>query len=228
MPQISKDNHNLKIQNGFIYSFDGSILYYYYITDNDLDDLTYPNKKLKTISANAFEGLPIHRMTIPETVDSIGNRAFAYVSKEWYTGVQSGDESVNCCALVPPRLGQNVFLNSDLIRCTMYVPEESLELYKAADGWKDLHLEGKTFPTNNIINTKDYMFKIFNNGISYQISASKSIKAIEIYDVKGRLTNEVKVNRKEVSISKATLAKPYAIVKLTFGDDTYRIIKLIP
>ena len=221
---ISDDNPFLKEYDLSIFSLDGSILYH---SHND-ENLEYPNEKLKIIAACALEYSYLLNINIPETVDSIGDRAFANSQQNNYTGY-SFDISMNCRALTPPRLGKDVFIDSDLAEWViMYVPEESLELYKAADGWKDLHLEGKTFPTDDIVNIKDNMFKILDNGTLYQITASQSIKAIEIYDVKGRLTNEVKVNRKEVSISKATLAKPYAIVKLTFGDDTYRIIKLIP
>ena len=218
---ISDDNPFLKEYYGSIYSLDGGVLYYYM----GGGDLEYPDEKLKIIAPCAIECKLLGGLLIPETVDSIGDRAFAYM--EFYYPTRNY-WLISCRALVPPRLGKDAFIESYLKYETMYVPEKSLELYKATEGWKELYLEGSTFIIGIRDNFTDKVFQIFNIGTTYKITASKNIKAIEVYDVKGLLTNEVKINRKEVSISKATLAKPYAIVKLTFGDDTYRIIKLIP
>ena len=220
---ISDDNRFLKEYECSIYSLDGSILY-----NSLVDDMIgCPDEDLKIIAPCAIECLSIYGLGIPETVDSIGDRAFANSRIIRPVGIPSWITTC-CCALIPPRLGKDVFLNSDITEFRMFVPEESIELYKAAEGWKDLNLVGIPFPIEGIANMTDNCFQISDIDTTYKITASKNIKDIEIYDVKGLLTNEVKVNRKEVSISKATLAKPYAIVKLTFGDDTYRIIKLIP
>lgn len=228
MPQISEDNPCLKkTYDGSIYSLDGSVLYYYIYGDGNA--IEYSNEKLKTIAPCALEGKKVLGLLIPETVDSIGDRAFAYVTKTWYTrSSYYEDQSVNCRALVPPRLGKDVFLNSELTTCTMYVPEECLELYKAADGWKDLHLEGKVFVTAGIDNTTDNCFHISDAGTTYQITSEKEIKGIHIYDVKGRLADRITVKAKETSIGKATLPKPYAIAKVSLENGTTKTVKLMP
>ena len=43
--------------------------------------------------------------------------------------------SVTIEATTPPTLGNNVFYNTN--ECPIYVPSESVEIYKAANGWSN-------------------------------------------------------------------------------------------
>ena len=71
---------------------------------------------------NAFQQL--RTVTIPNSVTSIGKYAFAYCS---------GLTSITINAVTPPTIGTNVFVSTN--DCPIYVPEESVNAYKAASGW---------------------------------------------------------------------------------------------
>ena len=66
-------------------------------------------------------------ITIPDSVTSIGDFAFAYCSSL---------ENVYCKAITPPVAGSSVFSFNASGR-KIYVPMESVEAYKSADGWAD-------------------------------------------------------------------------------------------
>ena len=109
-----------------------------------------PNS-VTSIGEFAFFGCSgLTSITIPNSVTSIGNSAFY-----WCTGLTSieipnsvtsigyrafegcyGLTSITCHALMPPTCGYLVFNNVDK-SIPLYVPEESIEDYQAAEVWKD-------------------------------------------------------------------------------------------
>lgn len=69
----------------------------------------------------------IKNVTIPNSVTSIGDNAFNGCS---------GLTSITCEAITPPSCGNNVFYDVDK-SIPLYVPADSIELYRTADQWKD-------------------------------------------------------------------------------------------
>ncbi len=67
---------------------------------------------------------------IGKNVDRIGMQAFAYCP---------GLQRVVSLAKEPPKLYNEVFIGFDPLHCHLEVPEESIEAYKTADGWKDFN-----------------------------------------------------------------------------------------
>jgi hypothetical protein len=66
---------------------------------------------------------------IPNSVTSIG---------EWAFAMCSGLEKVTNYATTPQNIeSKEVFVGVTLTGCTLYVPEGSIGLYQAADGWKE-------------------------------------------------------------------------------------------
>ncbi len=92
-----------------------------------LTSVTIPNSVTK-IDDNTFRGCAgLKSITIPNSVTSIGKFAFEDCS---------GLTSITCEAVTPPACGRDVFKNVDL-SIPLYVPEASIDAYKATDGWKD-------------------------------------------------------------------------------------------
>ena len=116
----------------------------------DMPYVNIPNS-VTSIGNDAFHGSKLVSIDIPEGVISIGKSVFenslslssVNIGK---TVTNIGDSAFYYCvrlrsvtdyAIVPQTIDANVFLEVDLSACTLSVPTESLEAYKAADVWKE-------------------------------------------------------------------------------------------
>lgn len=92
-----------------------------------LASITIP-KGVASIGNNAFYGCSsLTSITIPEGVVSIGNNAFSGCSSL---------ENVYCKAITPPVAGGQVF-SSNASGRKIYVPSESVDMYKTTASWSD-------------------------------------------------------------------------------------------
>ena len=82
---------------------------------------------VKTIGTNAFKDTAITDFYLPETLTSIGDGAFSGCSKLL---------QIFMLGKTPPTIGDAVF-DGDNMLTAINVPSESVDAYKAADGWKD-------------------------------------------------------------------------------------------
>ena len=93
-----------------------------------LTSLTIGNS-VTSIGSFAFSGCSgLTSITIPNSVTSIGDYAFA---------ICSGLTSVTNHTTTPQSINSNVFVMVNTSSCTLYVPEESIDLYEAANVWKE-------------------------------------------------------------------------------------------
>ena len=97
-------------------------------------------------------------MVIPNSVTSIGATAFSICSGLTKLTIGSGVTTigemsfVSCTALTtiydyavtPQEIDFYTFLQVPTAACTLYVPEESVELYQAAPVWKNFNVQGIT------------------------------------------------------------------------------------
>ena len=122
---VESGNQNYKAIDGILFDYSGAKL------------INYPNGKGETsysipqgttqIGSYAFYGnQTLNEITIPDGVTMIGAAAFNSC-----TNLQS----LTILAATPCTLGSSV-LSSTIIQ-TIYVPNESVEAYKAAEGWRD-------------------------------------------------------------------------------------------
>ena len=134
----SSGNTSFIMDNNILYSSDGKTAYYY---NADADNVVKQGTRL--VYGNFMEnGRYGSGFTLSETIDSIGDRAFANAEVDILTdGI--GRNEFTCLAPIPPKLGKDVFLGSDLLKfqISVYVPDESVELYKSTEGWKDLNIK---------------------------------------------------------------------------------------
>ena len=84
-----------------------------------------------SISSVAFQNCAtLKSVSIPQSIISIGYAAFVNCT---------GLTSVTCAAVTPPTLDLDVFYNVECAQIPLYVPMQSVDLYAAADQWKEFH-----------------------------------------------------------------------------------------
>jgi len=120
-------------------------------TCRSLAEVTIP-ESVETIGGASFRSCEaLTEITIPDRVATIGNYAFSYCNGLKHvvlgTGLRSlGEgafygcssvEEIYAFATTPSSCGDDAFGKIDKETCILYVPQESLELYKVADGYKD-------------------------------------------------------------------------------------------
>lgn len=182
------------------------------------------------IHKSAFELLTCEGITLPETIDSIGDRAFFDARLPIPTG-PGYLPMFECKATTPPKLGVNVF--DDLTYSYIHVPDESLELYKSAEGWKDLNLiKLSTGPIyHNPFQAIDDIPSQNNISISannkyVHIHSAHEIKYISLFDLTGKQIGMFNVNDIEADIPKTKLCLPYTIAIIRYKNRTTETIKL--
>ena len=116
--------------------------------------ITVDGKELevKAIADNAFVGnTVIKKISIPESVEEIGEGAFAectslraiYSKSSEPIDLGSGKAAVRTRAEGEEVPASNVFTNVDKRKCILFVPLASIAKYKAAKGWGEfLHIVG--------------------------------------------------------------------------------------
>lgn len=224
----SEDNAAYKMDLYFLVSADGDIIYrnnaYYIDTIPDNAHIIY---------ANAFEtGLIVGSVSIPATIDSIGDRAFANVNMGITAGVGPSPYLL-CLATIPPKLGKDVFFNEDGEGPDdVYVPDASIELYKSAEGWKDKKILGLSVPRPAVgikeVKAEKSSILLTESADAYVLQSDKNMQKVILYDVTGRLLSSVAVNSFESEISRSTLSSPVSILRVIYADGTSETLKLRP
>lgn len=123
---------------------------YAFCDNNNLANIVL-NEGLQTIEGQAFQHGVYSAVTIPSTVENIGWNAFNIFDEQ--DGGTAGNLYITCLASTPPRLEapDKTFGNPDLL--TIYVPAESVELYKA--NWGGYADKIQAIPTPTPITTLD-------------------------------------------------------------------------
>lgn len=239
----SDDNPNLKGKDGFLYSSDGTKLY---VGSNSR---AFENQEIeygtKIINEKAFESKPIlySILVIPETLDSIGDRAFADWSiAEMTTCGHYSWGYLTCLAVNPPKLGKDVFACSETqygpyifeeYGLVLYVPDGSEELYRAAEGWKNFW---KIYPISEFHGGESGVKSIGNDERVavreregyFVMEASRRISGVAGYEIGGRKIYSNTVGADAVKIPKASLAHPYTLLRISYEDGTKEMVKLNP
>lgn len=166
------------------------------------------------IKESAFAVCPsLKSVTIPAKVNFIGDRAFASCPKL---------SSITAYPKVPVELpSPDVFHNVDKTLCTLYVPAESLDLYKAAPVWRDfLKLEAIVTSADNGISNPS--ISVWPNPARDFITIHADNGVISIYDIQGtlKLTQSIQNNQK---VNIHTL--PSGVYVVVVNGERFKMVK---
>ena len=130
------------------------------------------------ISENAFSGnTSLTEILLPETITAIGSGAFKNCIHLVSIAIKAiTPPTLLNSAASSPRRASSVFEGVNKETCILFVPEGSLNAYKAAEGWNE-----------------------FKNIIEYNFSAIHAItvdgKSSNIYDLQGRKVTDSQLSR---------------------------------
>ncbi len=100
---------------------------YAFCRNYSLKEIELPNS-LKSVGHNAFQYCDsLKTIKIGDCIEKIDRYAFADCKSI---------ESIVISATVPPQIDDDTFDIKTYLNCTLYVPTESIDLYKDAYGWK--------------------------------------------------------------------------------------------
>lgn len=125
--------------------YDGKLILNYNITRIEAEGFAYSwmpsimlNDGIEYIGSSAFRYCSVESFNIPASVKYIGDGAFI-----------SRFTQLTFNALTPPVIGSNVFGEEGASDITypIYVPAESINVYKSADGWRDFADRIQAIPT---------------------------------------------------------------------------------
>ncbi len=144
---VSEDNIRYSVDSGILLNKEKSSVIY--CGGGILGKVQIPSGVNK-IEDGAFENSQICSIVFPESLTRIGYEAFLnctgittfrlpvsleYIDSYAFSGC-AGVKQIVALGMTPPRLGADVFRDIDLSNATLCVPEESIEAYRYADGWR--------------------------------------------------------------------------------------------
>lgn len=124
-------------------TFKGAISYigdYAFYNTNNMESCTFeqPNA-ITTVGASAFRFCyELKKLVLGNSVESIGNYAFLLAGVRSTAGTAGPTFTLILPTVTPPTLGSTAFSLIDLTNgLFIYVPDESVEDYKAATNWNN-------------------------------------------------------------------------------------------
>ena len=165
---------------------------------------------VRTIEGGAFSSCSsLASITIPNSVRTIGGLAFSYcsslasitipnsVTRIWHSAFYGckNIKQITSEAVTPPGCSRYTFKGVNTRECKLIVPQNSVDAYKKADGWKELFLiEGTTTGIiNNIYNKTE-------NVDVYTIDGVKCLSKANVNEINALPKGVYIVNGKKIVI----------------------------
>ena len=242
--RVSKDNPYLKEDKPYyetynendnmgrlksIYSKDGTIFYFYHMSFAHKDfRYIFPENNetveilegTKYISGAKFRKVATKNIILPSTIDSIGDNAFS----------ETDFETLYCNAITPPSLGKNVFDDDSL--WDLYVPEGAEEDYLNHRDWSDVeifYLNGKNIiKVSNRSTIEKKILAIARTKDTYLIRSRYTMSEIIIYDLRGNLILQERIDNNRYFLKKSNLPKSPLLLRVELENGDCETIKIIP
>lgn len=236
---ISDDNPYCEkyTEDGYdgIYSTNRDTLFFMLMMHQE-QRVKYGTKVIHSTALRNVVFCPQMNLVFPSSLDSIGDYALN-INMAIETGVNKRDYpngnrgsyyagSLFCEALVPPKLGHNVF-NIDIMCWNLYVPESSLDLYRNTEGWNSfLNIRSIEWLLQSESSIKNVRCSYTET--SCVLTFSRPVRCLYIYNLQGMLLKSIDVNSTCATIDKTLLSLPYALVRVQYGNGDVETLKLKP
>ena len=229
----SADNMYCKtIAGAGIYSADGTTLYYGDLGNVDEErEYSLAIDGTRIIGANAYENCRMPYMkSVPASVDSIGDRAFANTYMVAFTSATLPAVYFVSYAVNPPKLGDDVFLNAENAFVDVAVPTGSVELYKSAFGWNELQKivglddfsTGVSHPQSKVGGS----LSVTGNAVSCILNSSQAMTSVSCFSVGGTVLYSKKCHATTVEIPKP-FGHDVCAIKVEYVDGSCETLKVI-
>jgi hypothetical protein len=175
----------------------------------------------------------LRKIYLPSSLTAIGSGAFSYCTNmtsfniPFSVTLLGDDVFKNCTNLTviyatpvkPVVLTSNIFQGINP-NCKLYVPKESLELYKAAPFWKDfLNMEGILTSVESPINTT---LSVFPNPAKDVITINADKGVVSIYNSQGKLAM-IQILHTDKKVNVSTLAPGIYVGKV--NGESFKMVK---
>ena len=153
---------------------------------SSLKSITIPNSVTTIGDYTFYDCSSLKSITIPNSVTTIGEGAFKDCNKI---------KQIISEAAMPPHCFNNVFVGINTKECKLFVPKNSVDAYKKADGWKEFFLiEGSTTGIiNNIYNKTE-------NVDVYTIDGLKCLSKASVNEINALPKGVYIINGKKIII----------------------------
>lgn len=198
----------------------------------NLSEINFPESLISIFGFDAFSGNPFQKFVIPATLQ--------YVSKRMFGNCDQLKEII-CFAKKPVRCGsysEGIFEDFNQLESTLYVPQESLELYKKDWEWGKFGVikaiegeneESKACVAPTIIYTSGNLsFECSTPGAEYHYTVKDADVATDKYNTDGKVQLNGKLDISVYATADGYKASDKATATLYWlnaegGDDTNNI-----
>lgn len=132
-----------------------------WINNGDFTSITL-SEGITTIGVETFYGLSkLTELYLPSTLTSMSTNDLTY---------SPNVEKITCMAVTPPAITSTSFCADNYTKATLYVPEQAVEAYKAADYWKNFtNIEAVKIAAENV-ELSDENITLTKIGDSYKLA----------------------------------------------------------
>ncbi len=174
------------------------------------------NENLTEIGKYAFSNWnSLRTFIIPKNVESIGDYAFE-----------------NCISLTevtakpstPPTIGTETFSGVKTSEATLYVPDGSVNIYKATPVWNNFNIFND--PTGSKLELSDNDLKAYFSGNLLIIKSNEIISEYRIYDMQGIVIASGNPNSEDAVTNAEGFRSNFYIVGIKHSDNNIHYIKI--
>lgn len=206
------DMEEINIPNGIT-----NLSNYLLAGNNNIFNENVVNDDVTSIGDYAFYNWDqISTFHFPENVEYIGTKAMAG---------QTGLTTVFAAPTTVPELGDSVWAGVDQPNIPLHVDKSVIEDYRAAEQWKEFKIESPT-DVEKITNAITDI-KAFFSGTILNITATKAIANVSIFDTKGVLLSAATPGSEKAQLDTSNFSGKLYIVNVVLTDGTKRAFKLV-